>query len=250
MSKYDQEYQAHFTGLRGYRLFAYGGFYAKNVVYNPIRTEYLVAPTSFIGLREQSWLRDLRKYAGPFGMKFFHVREVYQRYTLQELANHPAVVIFPYASMTYSLVDLYISKIPIFVPSIEILAKYKTVADRNVKFGAYCGPENVDINPHESTIHEYTPNSDDYLPLKYWLKYSDYYQWPFVTVFRSWQDLVEKLQQFNLTRISENMKWFNGLRETDLLENWCQIIKRLNKTQIPSSYNESLKYFNMEDFQV
>ena len=250
MSKYDQEYQAHFTGLRGYRLFAYGGFYAKNVVYNPIRTEYLVGPTSYIGIREKSWLRDLNNYAGSFGMKFRHVRDVYLHYTLQDLANHPAVIIFPYASMSYSLVDMYIAKIPMFVPSIEIFAKYKTVVDRNVKFGAYCGSHNVDIDPHESTIHEYSPNDNEYFSSKYWLKYSDYFQWPFVTVFSSWEDLVLKLQGLNLTRISEKMNWFNGLRETDLLENWCQIIKRLNKTQIPRSYNESLKYFNIDDFQV
>ena len=250
MSKYDEEYQAHFTGLRGYRLFAYGGFYAKNVVYNPIRTEYIVGPTNYIGKREKTWIKDLDNYARQFGMKFRYVRKVYRHYKLQDLANHPAVVIFPYASMTYSLVDLYIAKIPMFVPSIEVLAKYKTVNDRNIKHPPYCGPENVDIDPHESTIHDYTPNSDDYLPLKYWLKYSDYFQSPFVTVFDSWQDLIEKLQRLNLTRISENMKWFNGVRETDLLNNWCQIIKRLNKTQIPSSYNESLKYFNIEDFQV
>lgn len=250
MSKYDQEYQAHFTGLREYRLFAYGGYYAKDVRYNPIRKEILVGPTSYLGTRETIWLEELNKFAKPYNKKFSHVRDLYWNYDLQDLANHPAIVVFPYASMTYSLVDFYIAKIPMFIPSIELFTKYKTVADRNVNYGPYCGGKNVDIEPHASTIHKYSPNNDSDIPLQYWLKYSDYFQWPFVTVFRSWSDLVEKLDTLNLTLISENMKWFNGLRESDLLENWCKILKRLNKTQMPSSYDESLKYFNMKDFQV
>ena len=254
MSRYDQEYQAHFTGLRGYRLFAYGGYYAKNVHYNPIRTEILVGPTSYLGRTETIWLKELNQFSKElFNSKkftFIHVRDLYWNYDLQDLANHPAIVLFPYASMTYSLVDYYVANIPMFIPSIELFSKYKTVVDRSIKFGSYCGTDNVDIEAHLSTIHKYSPNSDSTIPLQYWLKYSDYFQWPFVTVFRSWEDLLEKLNTLNLTLISENMRWFNGLREADLLENWCKVIKKLNKTQMPSSYEESLKYFNMNDFQV
>jgi hypothetical protein len=42
MSQYDVEYMAHFTGLRQYKLFAYGGFYAKNIIYNTTKEEILV----------------------------------------------------------------------------------------------------------------------------------------------------------------------------------------------------------------
>ena len=48
MSKYDIEYQSHFTGLRGYRLYAYGGYYAKNVNYNPIKKQIIVGPSNGI----------------------------------------------------------------------------------------------------------------------------------------------------------------------------------------------------------
>jgi hypothetical protein len=42
MSRYDEEYMAHFSGLRQYRLYAYGGYYAKHVKYDPFRKEILV----------------------------------------------------------------------------------------------------------------------------------------------------------------------------------------------------------------
>ena len=252
MSKYDHEYQAHFTGLRGYRLYAHGTYYAKNVHYNPIRPEFLVGPTSYLGSREKQWLNELNEFSQPYQMKFKFVRDLYYNYDLQDLANHPAVVIFPYAAMSYSFVDFYAARIPIFVPSIEIFAKYKTISDRNVKYGSYCGPECLDLEPDINSIHaNLSPNDDENeLALKHWLKYSDFFQWPFVNVFRSWSELVEQLRTLDLREISENMAWFNRIKEADVLENWCQILRRLNKTRVPSSYDEALRYFQMKDFQV
>lgn len=250
MSRYDEEYQAHFTGLRGYRLYAHGAYYAKNVRYNPIKPEILVGPTSYLGSAEQVWLRELNTFSARFNLKFKFIRDVYRRYELQDLANHPAVVIFPYAAMSYSFVDFYAAKIPIFVPSIEILTAYKTVSDRNVKYGPYCGAKCIDLSPHPNTTHKLSPNDDSDEPLKYWLKYADYYQWPFVNVFRTWRELVDKLRALNLTEVSDNMTWFNRLKEADLLENWCQVLRGLNKTQMPRSYDHALKYFNIKDFQV
>lgn len=61
VGKYAEEYQAHFTGLRGYRLWAYGGFYAKNVKYNPIRSEILIGPNRLSPLGKR-WLKDLKKF--------------------------------------------------------------------------------------------------------------------------------------------------------------------------------------------
>jgi hypothetical protein len=49
MSKYDEQYMFHFTGRRGAQLYAHASFYTKNVVYNPIRSEILVGPTSHMG---------------------------------------------------------------------------------------------------------------------------------------------------------------------------------------------------------
>lgn len=253
MSRYDLEYQAHFTGLRGYRLYAFGGYYAKHVHYNPIRSEFLVGPTSYLGNHEKQWLVELNQFAAPHQLEFRFVRDVYRRYDLQDLANHPGVVIFPYAAMSYSFVDFYIAQIPIFVPSIEILAKYKTVVDRNVKYGSYCRSDTDDIQPDPNSAHgRLSPNDDENeTALKYWLKYADYFQWPFVSVFRSWQELVDMARdRSRLRQISQNMRWFNRLKEADLLENWCQILKKLNKTQLPRSYDESLRYFGFKDFQV
>jgi len=246
MSRYDAEYQAHFTGLRGYRIYAYGGFYARNVEYNPTRNEILIGPITHLGPYGGKFLQELKNYSNEIksNLKFSSIRSLYGRFTLNQLANHPAIVIFPYAIMTYSIIDFYISKIPIFVPSIDFLTKWKNLVERKVKI--VCG-NIADIIPHESSIHNnYSPNSDEDEPYKHWLQYADYYQWPFVTVFDDWKDLINKLKTLDLKQISKNMERFNQYRESDLLDNWCKIIRKLPDVQkIPDSYEEGIRYFNM-----
>jgi len=68
-----------------------------------------------------------------------------------------------------------------------------------------------------SKNYPFSPNSDEYSALKYWLQFADYYLWPFVTVFDSFEDLMEKLKAHNL------------VREIDLLKNWCRLTKAIAK---------------------
>ena len=177
------------------------------------------------------------------------LREFYKHYTLDQLANHRAIVIFPYAVMSYSIVDYYISQVPIFVPSSRI---WKDITDRSARGGNYCGEKTKDLTPHNRTLHMYSPNEfvDD-AAYQYWVQYSDFYQWPYVTVYESVEDLFDKLVASNLTRISEQMTEFNRIREADLLDNWCRILKTRDKqATIPTTYEEALKYFDTDKFQV
>jgi hypothetical protein len=243
MSRYDAEYQAHFTGIKGYRLYAYGGFYAKNIKYNPIRSEILVGPTN--GISNPDLFNQIKNQSKEF--EFKTMRELYSRYSLSQLAEHRAIVIFPYAVMSYSIIDFYISNLPIFVPSISLMSKpKKCIFDRSIRFHAYCG--NVKDLPVDQSEHTFSPNSDADADYEYWVQYADYYQWPFVTVFDSVEDLFNKLKTLDLKQISENMRKFNKYRETDLLDNWCKILKKLPEANIPSSFQEALNYFEVNSF--
>ncbi len=72
-----------------------------------------------------------------------------------------------------------------------------------------------------------------------------------MTVFESDEDLLNKLNTLDLRKISENMQDFNKIREADLLSNWCDILKKKDKdSKIPDTYQESLSYFNTQEFQV
>ena len=171
MSRYDEEYQAHFTGLRGYKLWAHGTFYAGEIEYNPVRPEILVGPTNGFGRSANEWLEEIRGLAQLKNISLKRIREVYKRYELSDLARHPAIVIFPYAAMSYSIVDFYASNLPIFVPSIDIMTTQRTVNDRTVFMGSYCGVFEP-IQPHPKSKHGlYDPNSENETDYKYFFMF-------------------------------------------------------------------------------
>jgi hypothetical protein len=248
MSRYDREYTFHYTGLKEFRLYAFGGFYSKNIKYNPIRKEILVGPTNGLGTSGYKMLHELNEYCRNISSKyvFKHIREIYSKYTLSQLANHRAIVLFPYAVSTYSVNDFYVSNIPLFIPSIKMLIKLKSFNDRTIQH--YCGNHIKILDPFNNTYHKFDPNDDSDEHIEYWLQYADYYEWPFVTVFNSWDDLIDKLDKTNFTLTSDKIKRFNKIKETDLLNNWCKILKKINRSTIPENYYKSLEYFNTSSF--
>jgi hypothetical protein len=163
MSKYDEEYQAHFTGLRGYKLYAHGTFYGKNIEYNPVKKEILVGPTHGFGGDGEKWFQEIQNLSKDSQLVFRKIRDVYPHYELSDLAKHPAIVIFPYSVMSYSIIDFYVSNIPIFVPSIEILTKSKSVYDRSIYFETYCGKIEPIQSPFIATSKHlpFDPNSNE-----------------------------------------------------------------------------------------
>ena len=126
-----------------------------------------------------------------------------------------------------------------------MLTKWKNVNDRTIQF--YWNSQNENsIESNIKSTHLFDPNSDSVKDYEYWLQYADYYQWPFVTIFDDWEDLIKKLKTLNLKEISKNMEKFNDYRETDLLDNWCKIINKLPDVQnIPENYHDGFNYFNM-----
>ena len=253
MSKYDAEYQFHYTGLRGYRLYGYGGYYSKHVEYKPVDKIILVGPTSHLGPAGEQKLKELNDFSQNVsaGFVFKKIRTYYKHYTLNQLANHRAIVVFPYAVMTYSIIDYFVSNIPLFFPSIKLLTQWKNVYDRTVDAPFYCGNTfNMTLHPAHSKLseHPYNPNDDGDEAYSYWLQYADYFDWPHVTVFESWQDLIDKLNQVDLNEISQNMKKFNLVKETDLLDNWCKVSRDLISPAMPKSYQEALDYFGTNKF--
>jgi hypothetical protein len=72
------------------------------------------------------------------------------------------------------------------------------------------------------------PNNEfDRGAIRYWLQFSDFYQWPYITYYNSTDDLAIKLTTTNLIQVSENMKIYNENLKRNLLEQWRQILERI-----------------------
>jgi len=92
----------------------FAGYYLKHNHYNPNSTkkEILVGPSN--SKQGTSYLKELTERSNN-QLVFKHIRDLYPRFTFEQLTEHPAVVLFPYAAMSYSIVEFYAINMPIFV---------------------------------------------------------------------------------------------------------------------------------------
>lgn len=60
--------------------------------------------------------------------------------------------------------------------------------------GAYGKKSNgSDIPPHPSVTVPHDPNDDtasDAEAIRYWIQFSDFYLWPYIQTYDSWEDLM------------------------------------------------------------
>ena len=124
-----------------------------------------------------------------------------------------------------SIFEYYRMAIPMFVPSPSLLAawqvKYNLMSERTWE-GVYKRPKRSSAIPQHPDSHiPHDPNNDfDKEAIQYWISFADFYQWPHVTQFSSWDDLMQKLQAADLKHISGLMKQYNVKTKRDLVQQW------------------------------
>jgi len=69
------------------------------------------------------------------------------------------------------------------------------------------------------------PNNDlDEDAVRYWLLFSDFYQWPHIIHFASVEDLVDKMMTVDLAEISRRMSQYNQQVRQQLKDTWSSIL--------------------------
>ena len=162
------------------------------------------------------------------------LRQLYSFYDYKVLASHPGIIYLPYQVSTMSLFEQYTMNIPLFFPSIELLTewnlKYSLLAERTwIKTTTGVSKNHSTIPIYNSSWNIPDPNNDlDYSAMLYWLKYADFYQWPYITYFNSIDDLILKLKTTNLANISKQMSEYNHKRQIDVIKQWNIILSRIS----------------------
>ena len=165
---------------------------------------------------------------------------------------------------------LYELKIPIFVPSIKFFLNYHDVSDclrseitcsklrtsqgfKKEHFGfsmsristsaKYCSinqtmDENItsDLNALKS-IHPYSPNIDmleDAEAESYWLQFADFYEWPHIQYFDSYDNLKDLLHRakWQFKSIHEEMKQELVVRKDVVMNSWCNIVREIYNAKL------------------
>jgi hypothetical protein len=130
-----------------------------------------------------------------------------------------------------SLFEQYRMNIPLFFPSLDLLTEWHythCVINERTWDAVYGNRKNASIIPGVLGSDIPDPNNEfDRGAIRYWLQFSDFYQWPHITYYNSTDDLVIKLTITNLTQVSENMKIYNANLKRNLLKQWRQILEKI-----------------------
>ncbi|CAF1319404.1 unnamed protein product [Adineta steineri] len=198
---YDAEYIRYFTGINVTVLPSLCNY--TNVDYQPIRKEFLLSLTheqNFNKIFKEFLNKSLQSYE-KLNIKIVPIRQIYHNYKYSDLAKHPAIVYVPYQVSVMSLFEQYRMNIPLVFPSLDLLTRwheeYGTVNEKTWDQTLY------GTLPHGSHIKGVLPDVPDpnddrnRTSIRYWLNFSDFYQWPHITYYESTDDLVQKLSTTN-----------------------------------------------------
>ena len=255
--RYDQEYIKYYTGVDAILLPVNSLWYAFNVTnFTQNRSEILVGPLQY---QNHPLIRNMTDAAivRNSSFRFSTSKTLYNHYSLQQITDHRAIVLLPYAVLSYGITELYALGIPIFVPTIEFLVQLELVTDRTLIDIHYCGRslKFSDLPPqHPKSTHPYSP--DDLLSseaIAYWLQFADYYQLPYIQQFSSWIDLIDKLAVTNFQEVHDNMFKHNLIRRNVLIRKWTSIFKEIDPMprMIPQDYSTAIeKLWNTTKLQA
>ena len=155
---------------------------------------------------------------------FGEIKSIYPRYTFEQLAQHPAVVVFPYSSYAVSLEELYDLNIPYFVPSVDFMIKHQLLYDRALP-KLWCSIEEYE-QMEDDFDHPDSPNSYNETALRKWIPFSSFYQKQHAIIFDDFADLMKKVQDLDQYGNELRQKMFdeNSRRRDEILKQWRTVL--------------------------
>ena len=82
----------------------------------------------------------------------------------------------------------------------------------------------------EVIFFSYSPNleyDEDPEAEMYWMQYADFYDWPYIQHFDSYQHLKQLLLTIDFHEISNKIKKEVALKELKVTRTWCDVVKRV-----------------------
>lgn len=155
---------------------------------------------------------------------FKRIHELYpSSYTWEQLLQHRAMVLIPYQVSTMFFFEIYRMNVPIFVPSLQLLVSW--VREYGILWERLYGtPERL---PHSRMDEDPMPSpyANDTESLSFWLNHSDYYVFPHVQRFDSWEHLLNIIITTDLAVVSAQMRTYNMIERGRQLKTWDRITK-------------------------
>jgi len=164
--------------------------------------------------------------------KIKHKDEIFKSHKHKDLIDFKGIIHFPYQISYMSIFEQYTANIPLFVPNREFLLElYKSNYPgilKELSWNSYVNEQSKSFIPYN---HKHDPNDyKNYDSVYEWLQYSDFYdqEWmPHIVQFNSFKDLENKVNELDVSQISENMKSFNQIRKNKIYSLWENFLKKI-----------------------
>ena len=228
-NRYDAEYIRYFTGLEAIVLPSYCDY--TRARYQPVaKKKFLIGKMHGGEVFQTFFKSSLREsiQRANASIEFAEIREIYpDGYQYTQLAEHPAMIYVPYQVSLMSVFEQYRMGLPLFFPSIQLLVhwqiKYRVVDEINWNNS----PRNQ--TPINGTLMSTRPDPNkqfDKQSLEYWLNFADFYQFPHIQYFDSFDVLVQKLIKTDFVAVSKRMHVYSSQVKERLMKNWDDILRR------------------------
>ncbi len=159
----------------------------------------------------------------------------------QDLGNHRAFVLLPYAVHSFGVVEVFSLSMPIFAPTIEFSMKLGIYTDKNMKNPGLCGPGWHEPAADPNAPHPYSPEDTSDDALRYWLQFAEVYQFPHVQYFTSWDHLVQLLDAADFPAIHRAMAAFNSRKRAALHKQLGAIAQGLaERGAMPQEWSQAI----------
>jgi hypothetical protein len=95
---------------------------------------------------------------------------------------------------------------------------------------------------HPNSRHPFSPEDNDVESFTYWLQFADYYRWPHIQTFDSFEDLVEKLDATDFLAVHAKMMEENTRREAKVTAQWQTIACNVPRgNAFPQDYDVAVR---------
>lgn len=245
MGVYDKEYINYYTGRDVPFLYA-----SSIYEYNPPRerndlfTEILVAPFKDYITKYSKTLNMIARSCNST-LTFVSIKEKLNRsFTYEDLNHFTAVVVFPYAVLSYYLCDLITAAIPMIVPSPQYFASHRELlVDYRNQDGPYCKGMAPMPERHNKSRHRLSPEDNSPDSRQYWVQYASFYT-PCSITFDRLEDIPMIVEQMNVSSVYAcNLELRRKMIKHNQKE-WRKLIRSIRPRDMSTAYENALYSVN------
>ena len=199
------------------------------------------------GMPASEFLAPLRSLVSQYDFHF--IRSIYPgHYSYTQIARHPAILHIPYQVSIMSFFEHYRMCIPILAPSVQLLTEwhmiYHMVSERTWDMALHSVVARKSVLPRDvnSTVW-YDPNDElDSEAVMYWLQFSDFYSFPHVILFDSWEHLAKRLKTVDFADVSRKMCDHNAKELTRIAAQWEEVLGKVQQSSATTqlSYTQAM----------